>query len=101
MPKHSWWPEAKAESFKSVLFAVMFDETKERPSVHDSLKGHSLFGESQAESEESLKHQRPEAGVGGHDVGFVQALADWIIKHRSNVRDSQQSRTPLDTLTTR
>ena len=74
----------------------MFDETKERPSVYDSLKRSSLFGEVQTTSEASLKHQPLEPGVDGHEVRFVQALADWIIKHRSNLRDSQQSQSPLD-----
>jgi len=78
----------------------MFDETEERPSVYDSLKKSSLYREVETTSEASLNHQSLEPGVEGHDVRFVQALADWIIKHRSNLRDNQRPQSPLDRLPT-
>jgi hypothetical protein len=78
----------------------MFDETKERPSANDSLKDSSVHIKAQAESEETLEHTWHEPGGGGHDVGFVQALADWIIKHRANWRDSRQPESQPDRIST-
>ncbi len=61
----------------------MPDETKTRPSEGDLLKKSLLYRQFQAEREEILKHKWIESEKAGHDIGFEQALMDWIVKHRS------------------
>jgi hypothetical protein len=62
------------------------DETKTSLSDSDLLKNSLLFKQFQAEREEILKHECTESKKAGHDIGFEQALTDWIIKHRSQWR---------------
>jgi hypothetical protein len=76
----------------------MFDDTKERPSANDSLRDSSVHKNAQAELGGTLEQKWHEPSEDGQDVRFVQALADWIIKHRSNWRDSQQPETQIDRL---
>ena len=64
---------------------------KESSSVSDLLKNSSLYREFQAEREEILKHKWIESEKAGRDIGFEQALTDWIIKHRANWRKSRQT----------
>jgi hypothetical protein len=92
--------EAKPELSKPVLFVVMFDETKDLPLANDLARNPSLCWEFQAEPEEILMHKRDESGKVCHDVGFERALADWIIKHRSDWRKSRQPETQLNRLST-
>ena len=55
------------------------------------LKSSSLYREFQAEREEILKHKWIESEKAGYDIGFEQALTDWIVKHRSKWRKSRQA----------
>jgi hypothetical protein len=71
--------------------ANMSDETKERLSAKDLLTNSSLYREFQAEREEILKHKWIESEKAGRDIGFEQALTDWIIKHRSKWRKTRQT----------
>jgi len=64
----------------------MSDETKTCLSDSDLLKNSLLYRHFQAEREEILKHKCIESQKAGHDIGFAQALTDWIIKYRSQWR---------------
>jgi hypothetical protein len=57
----------------------------------DLVKNSSLYREFQAEREEILKHKWIESEKAGYDIGFEQALTDWIVKHRSKWRKSRLS----------
>jgi len=57
----------------------------------DLLKNSSLYREFQAEREEILKHKWIESEKAGRDIGFEQALTDWIIKHRSTWRKNRNA----------
>ena len=76
----------------------MFDETKERPLASHLLENPSRDREPQAEPEEILRQNWREFGRMSHDVGFERALADWIIKHRSDWRKNRQPETQLNRL---
>ena len=52
----------------------------------DLLKKSSLYREFLAEREEILRHKWLESEKAGCDIGFEQALTDWIVKHRSQWR---------------
>ena len=74
----------------------MFTQTTEtslKPdrSENELLKNSSLYREFQAEREEILKHKWIESEKAGRDIGFEQALTDWIVKHRSKWRKSRQA----------
>ena len=62
-------------------------------SSNDLLKNSTLYREFQAEREEILRHKWIESEKAGRDVGFEQALTDWIVKHRSSWRRARQSAT--------
>ena len=66
-------------------------DTKAAPSGNDLLTNSSLYREFQAEREEILKHKWIESEKAGRDIGFEQALTDWIIKHRSTWRKARQN----------
>lgn len=55
----------------------------------DLLKKSSLYREFLAEREEILRHKWLESEKLGTDIGFEQALTDWIVKHRSKWRKSR------------
>jgi hypothetical protein len=74
-----------------IEFAIMAEETKEQHSGTELLKNSSLYREFQAEREEILKHKWIESEKAGRDIGFEQALTDWIIKHRSKWRKGRQT----------
>lgn len=57
----------------------------------DVVRRSSLYREFQAERDEILRHKWIESEKAGHDIGFEQALTDWIIKHRSKWRKSRQT----------
>ena len=59
--------------------------------ANDLLKNSSLYREFQAEREEILRHKWIESEKAGHDIGFEQALTDWIIKHRASWRRARQT----------
>ncbi len=69
----------------------MSDQIREQLSASELLKNSSLYREFQAEREEILKHKWIESEKAGCDIGFEQALTDWIIKHRSKWRKSRQA----------
>jgi hypothetical protein len=56
----------------------------------DLVKNLSLYKEFQAERDEILKHKWIESEKAGQDVGFDQALVDWIVNHRPSWRRSRQ-----------
>ena len=53
----------------------------------DLLRNSSLYREFLAEREEILRHKWLESEKAGIDVGFEQALTDWMVKHRSDWRN--------------
>jgi hypothetical protein len=61
------------------------------PSGGDLLRNSTLYREFQAEREEILKHKWIESEKAGYDIGFEQALTDWIVKHRAKWRKSRQN----------
>jgi hypothetical protein len=67
----------------------MPEEVNVPPPANDLSNISSLQRESQAQREESLKHDCHESERAGHDVGIDRALTDWIIKHRSKWRESR------------
>ena len=69
----------------------MSNAAKESESANDLLKNSSLYREFQAEREEILRHKWIESEKAGRDIGFEQALTDWIIRHRSSWRKNRQS----------
>jgi hypothetical protein len=60
-------------------------------SANDLLKNSSLYREFQAEREEILRHKWIESEKAGRDIGFEQALTDWIINHRANWRKNRRA----------
>ena len=58
------------------------------------LRKSSLYREYMAEREEILRHKWLESEKAGLDVGFEEALTEWMVKHRSqwrkHRRDEQQ-----------
>ncbi len=69
----------------------MSDAMKDTATANDLLKNSSLYREFQAEREEILRHKWIESEKVGHDIGFEQALTDWIIKHRASWRKTRQT----------
>lgn len=69
----------------------MSNAAKESSSANDLLKNSTLYREFQAEREEILRHKWIESEKAGRDIGFEQALTDWIIKHRSTWRKNRQA----------
>lgn len=59
--------------------------------MHGCLKNLSLYQEFQAEREEILRHKWLESEKAGRDIGFENALIDWIMNHRANWRKSRQA----------
>jgi hypothetical protein len=62
----------------------------DRSSGNDLVRNSSLYKEFQAELNEILRHKWLESEKAGRDIGFEQALTDWIIKHRSKWRKARQ-----------
>jgi hypothetical protein len=55
------------------------------------LKRSSLYREFLAEREEILRHKWLESEKAGRDIGFEQALTDWIVKHRAQWRKERHA----------
>jgi len=55
------------------------------------LKRSSLYREFLAEREEILRHKWLESEKAGRDIGFEEALTDWIVKHRCQWRKERQA----------
>ena len=75
----------------NVEVTFMSNAVKESSSANDLLKNSSLYREFQAEREEILRHKWIESEKAGRDIGFEQALTDWIIKHRSTWRKNRHA----------
>ncbi len=56
----------------------------------DTVKNLSLYLEFQAERNEILRHKWLESEKAGRDIGFENALIDWIMNHRTGWRKSRQ-----------
>jgi hypothetical protein len=69
----------------------MSNAAKDAPLANDLLKNSTLYREFQAEREEIMRHKWIESEKAGRDIGFEQALTDWIIKHRNTWRKARQS----------
>ena len=54
------------------------------------LRKSSLYREYMAEREEILRHKWLESEKAGLDVGFEEALTEWMVKHRSQWRKSRR-----------
>jgi hypothetical protein len=50
----------------------------------------ALFLEFLAERAEILRHKWSESEKAGHDIGFENALIDWIMHHRAGWRARRQ-----------
>ena len=72
------------------LIRCMLMSTQNETNASDLVRNSSLYREFQAERDEILKHKWIESEKAGYDIGFEQALTDWIIKHRSKWRKSRQ-----------
>ena len=58
----------------------------------------SLYYEFLAEREEILKHKWIESEKAGYDIGFERALVDWMMKYRSDWRESRRRLGALENL---
>jgi hypothetical protein len=56
----------------------------------DWVKQTSLYKEFIAEREEILRHKWLESEKAGRDIGFEQALVDWVAKYRTSWRRWRQ-----------
>jgi len=65
--------------------------SKDLSSGNDLVRNSSLYKEFQAELDEILRHKWIESEKAGRDIGFEQALTDWIMKHRSKWRRARQA----------
>lgn len=65
--------------------------TENDASCQEWVKNSTLYREFRAEREEIMKHKWLESEKAGHDIGFEQALTDWILKHRAKWRKSRQT----------
>lgn len=63
---------------------------KVHPRNEDTVKNLTLYREFQAERDEILKHKWLESEKAGHDIGFENALIDWIMNHRTGWRKGRQ-----------
>ena len=52
----------------------------------DLLKNSTLYREFLAEREEIMRHKWLESEKAGSDIGFEEALTNWIVNHRSQWR---------------
>ncbi len=80
------WRKAKPGSSELVCFTGMFDEAKDLRLAGESETGSLLCRKSPEKPEEIRENHCPGSEEGRYDPGFERALADWIIKHRSQWR---------------
>lgn len=69
----------------------MSGNTSDAQSGSDLVRNSTLYREFQAEREEILKHKWIESEKAGYDIGFEQALTDWIFNHRAKWRRNRQT----------
>jgi hypothetical protein len=83
--------------FRCVLLHIVYIQnviahmSNESSGGNDLVKNSSLYKEFQAELNEILRHKWLESEKAGRDIGFEQALTDWIMKHRSKWRKARQA----------
>lgn len=56
----------------------------------DLLKNSSLYREFLAEREEIMRHKWLKSEKSGTDIGFEEALTDWMVNHRAEWRKRRQ-----------
>ena len=56
----------------------------------DLLKNSSLYREFLAEREEIMRHKWLKSEKDGMDIGFEEALTDWMVNHRAEWRKRRQ-----------
>ena len=61
------------------------------PTNDELLKNSTLYREFLAEREEIVAHKWVLSEKAGTDVGFEEALTDWMVKHRSEWRKRRQA----------
>ena len=79
--------------FDQIFEWRMADDRKDQLTAGDLLANSMLYREFQAEREEILRHKWLESEKAGRDIGFEQALTDWIVHHRSKWRKARQGQT--------
>ena len=57
----------------------------------DLLKNSTLYREFLAEREEIMRHKWLESEKAGADIGFEEALTDWMVNHRAQWRKRRQA----------
>lgn len=62
------------------------DTNKQR---HFELHKSTLFQEFEAERQEILRHKWLESEKAGSDIGFENALIDWVLNHRDKWRNAR------------
>lgn len=60
--------------------------TETDPKSDQLVRRSSLYREFLAEREEILRHKWLKSEQAGRDIGFDNALVDWMLKHRSEWR---------------
>ena len=78
-------------TFLSRLIALIQTMSPDGQSGQDLVKNSSLYREYLAERDEIMRHKWIESEKIGRDVGFEQALTDWILKHRAKWRKARQN----------
>lgn len=69
---------------------VQSDNLMAQASNPDFLSRSSLYRALLAEREEILKHKWLESEKAGRDIGFENALVNWVIHHRARWRRERQ-----------
>ncbi len=80
--------------FRNVIFngePSMPTNASDSSDSKDMLRNSSLYRDFRAQREEIMKHKWIESEKAGHDIGYEQALTDWIHKHKAKWRKSRQS----------
>lgn len=63
----------------------------ESESTNKLLQNSSLYREFLAEREEIMRHKWLESEKAGIDIGFEDALTNWMVNHRAEWRKRRQS----------
>jgi hypothetical protein len=58
--------------------------------MSDTLQDCAVYQEYLAERDEILKHKWIESEKAGRDIGFDQALAEWILNYRAGWREARR-----------
>jgi hypothetical protein len=66
------------------------DKRDEKDEAKDMVMNSALYREFLAEREEILRHKWLESEKAGYDIGFENALLDWIVKHRAGWRKQRK-----------